>query len=85
MCRMFQLRILWNIEAKSNKAVARKKGNMKYDKVLPLAKIWKCARKLRNDIFALQSKQICEPVTIDNIMECDAIHPDSVKSFFKML
>ena len=30
---------------------------MKYDKALPLAKMWKCARKLPNDIFALQSKQ----------------------------
>ena len=47
--------------------------------------ICSCLSKLRNDIFAAQSKQICESVTIDNIMEGEAIPPDLVKSFFKML
>ena len=67
---------------------------MKYDEALRLAKInaendvrviLRCASKLRNDIFAVKSKQICESVTVDNIMEGKAIPPDSVKSFFKML
>ena len=47
--------------------------------------ILRCASKLRNDIFTVQSKQICASVTVDNIMEGEAIPPDSVKSFFKML
>ena len=47
--------------------------------------IWRCASKLRNDIFALQSKQIFEPITVDNIMKGEVIPPHSVKSFFKML
>ena len=77
MCHMLQLHIPMNIEAKNNKTVVWKKGNVKYDEALRLAKIitesynhmiWRCASKLRNDIFALQSKQICEPVTVDNIM-----------------
>ena len=67
---------------------------MKCDEALRLAKIntesdnrtiWQCVSKLRNGIFAVQSKQICEPVTIDNIMDDEAIPPGSVKSFFKML
>ena len=67
---------------------------MKYDEPPRLAKInaesddcmiWRCASKLRNDIFALQSKQICEQVTVDHIMESETIPPDSVKSFFKMI
>ena len=67
---------------------------MKYEEALHLAKInpesddrmiWRCASKLRNNIFAVQSKQICESVTVDNIMEGEAIPRDSVKSFFKML
>ena len=94
MCRMLQLRIPLNIEAKNNKTVVWKKGNMKYDEALRLSKInsesddrmiWRCACKLRNDIFAVQGKQICESVTVDNIMEGEAIPPDLVKSFFKML
>ena len=67
---------------------------MRYDEALRLAKIsaesddrmiCRCASKLRNDIFAVQSKQICESVTIDNIMEGEAIPPVSFKDFFKML
>ena len=67
---------------------------MKYDEALRLAKIntesddhmiWRCASKLHNDIFALQSKQIFEPITVDNIMKGEVIPPDSVKSFFKIL
>ena len=94
MCRMLQLRVPLNIEAKNNKAVVWKKGNMKYDVALHLAKInaegddrmmWRCASKLCNYIFAVQNKQICEPATIDNIVEGDTISPDSVKSFFKLL
>ena len=59
-----------------NKTVVWKKGNIKLDEALRLAKInpesfhsmiWRCASKLRNDIFAVQSKQTCEPVTVDNI------------------
>ena len=46
---------------------------------------WGCTSKLRNDISALQSKQICEPVNVDNIMEGETIPPDSVKSFLKIL
>ena len=51
---------------------------MKHDEALRFAEInaesddrmiWSCASKLRNDIFAAQSKQVCEPVTIDNILE----------------
>ena len=77
-----------------NKTVVGKKGNVKFDEALRLAKInpesshpmiWRCASKLRNDIFVVQSKQICEPVTVDNITGREAISPDSVKSFFKML
>ena len=30
-------------------------------------------------------KQSCEPVTVDNILEGEAIPPDPVKTFFKML
>ena len=69
------------------------KGNMKYDEALHLAKInaqcddcmiWRCTSKLRNEIFALQSKQIFEPIIVDNIMKGEVIPPDSVKSFFKM-
>ena len=83
-----------NIEAKNNKTVVWKKRNKKCDEALGLAKIntesdnctiWWCASRLRNGIFAVQSKQICEPVTIDNIMEGEVIPPHSVKSFFKML
>ena len=60
----------------SSKKMVRKKENMKYDEPLRMAKInaesdnrltWRCASKLRNDIFAVQSKQVCEPVTFDNI------------------
>ena len=52
MCRMLQLRIPLNIEAKHSKTVVWKKGNMKYDEALRLAKvnaesddhmIWRCA------------------------------------------
>ena len=52
MCRMLQLRIPLNIEAKHNKTVVWKKGNMKYDEALRMAKanaesddhmIWRCA------------------------------------------
>ena len=77
-----------------NKTVVWKKGNIKLDEALRLAKInpesfhsmiWRCASKLRNDIFAVQSKQTCEPVTVDNITGRETISPDSVKSFFKML
>ena len=94
MCRMLQLRIPLIIEAKNNKTVVWKKANMKYDEALRLAKIntesddrmiWRCASKLRNYIFAVQSKQVCESVTVDNIMEGEVIPPDSVKSFFKLL
>ena len=94
MCRMLQLRIPLNIEARNNRTVVWKKGNMKYDEALHLARInaesddrmiWRCASKLRNDIFAVQSKQICESVTVDNVMEGEAIPSDSVESFFKML
>ena len=94
MRHMLQLHILLNIEAKNNKTVVWKKGNMKYVEALRLAKInaesddrmiWRCASKLRNDIFALQNKQICDPVTVDNIMEGGGIPTDSVKSFYKML
>ena len=83
-----------NIEAKNNKTVVWKKGNMRYDEALRLAKIsaesddrmiYRCASKLRNYIFAVQSKQICESVTVDNIMKGEAIPPGSVKDFFKML
>ena len=86
MYRMLQLCIPLNIEAKINKAVVWKKGNMKYDGALHLAKInpksddgmtWRCACKLRNDIFAVPSRQICEPVTVENITEGEAITPDS--------
>ena len=75
MCCMLQLHIPLNIEAKNNKAVVWKKGNMKYDEALRLAKIitesddrmiWRFASKLRNDIFDGQGKQICELVTVDN-------------------
>ena len=45
--------------------------------------IWRCASKLRNNIFAVQSKQICESVTLDNIMEGEAIPRDSVKASLK--
>ena len=64
---------------------------MKCDEVLRLAKInaesddrmiWSCASKLRNDVFAVQSKQICESVPVNNVIEGEAIPPDSVKSFF---
>ena len=94
MCRMLQLRVPLNIEAKNNKAVVWKKGNIKYDEALRLAKInaerddrmmWRCASKLCNYIFAVQSKQTCEPATIDNILEGETITPDSVKSVFKLL
>ena len=77
-----------------NKAVVWKKGNIKFDEALRLAKInpesshpmiWRCASKLRNEIFPVQSKQICEPVTVDNITGREAISPDSFKSFFKMV
>ena len=83
--RMLQLRIPLNIEAKNNKTVVWKKGNMKYDEAIRLAKInaesddrmiWKCTSKLRNDIFPVQCKQICQPVAVDNIMEGKAILPD---------
>ena len=91
MCRMLQSRIPLNIEVKNNKTVVWKKANMKYDEALRLAKInaesddrviWRCASKLRNDIFAVQ---ICESVTVDNITKGEAIPSDSVKSYFKML
>ena len=39
MCHMLQLHIPMNIEAKNNKAVVWKKGNVKYDEALRLAKI----------------------------------------------
>ena len=67
---------------------------MNNDEALNLAKInaksdnriiQRCASKLRNDIFAVQNKQIFEPATVDNIMEGETISPDSVKSFFEML
>ena len=41
--------------------------------------------KVRNDIFAVQSKQKYELVIIDNIIKDDTIHQNSVKSFFDML
>ena len=90
MCCMLQLRIPLNIEAKNNKTVVWQKGNMRYDEALRLAKIsaesddgmiCRCASKLRNDIFVVKSKQICESVTVDNIMEGEAIPPGSVKDF----
>ena len=68
MCRMLQSRIPLNTEARNNKTVLWKKGNMKYDEALRLARInaesddrmtWRCASKLHNYIFAVQSKQIC--------------------------
>ena len=80
---MLRLRNPINIEAKKNTAVVRKNEDMKYDEALPLAKInaecgdpliWRCAIKLCNDIFAVLSKQICEPVTVDNIMKGEAFH-----------
>ena len=73
MCRMLQLRIPLNIEAKNNKTIVWKKGNLKCDEALRLAKInaesddrliWRCASRPRKDIFAVQSKQICESVTL---------------------
>ena len=91
---MLRLRIPLNIEAKYNKTVVWKKGNMKYDDALRFAKIklrvmmvmiWRCASKLRNDTTAVQMKQIFEPVTVDNIMEGEAIPPVSVKILFKMI
>ena len=94
MCRMLQFRIPLNIEQKNNKTVVWKKGNMKCDEALCLELInaesddlmkWGCTSKLRNDISAFQSKQICEPVNVDNIMEGETIPPDSVKSFLKIL
>ena len=75
-----------NTEAKINKAVVWKKRNKKYDGALHLEKInpksddgmtWRCACKLHNDIFAVPSRQICEPVTVENITEGEAITPDS--------
>ena len=90
MCRILQSRIPLNIEATNNKTVVWKKENMKYDEALRLAKvnaesddrvIWRCKIKLRNDIVAVQ---ICESVTVDNIMDGEAIPPDSFKSYFKM-
>ena len=65
---------------------------MKYDEALPFAKInaesddcmiWRCANKLHNDIFAVQNKQICEPVTVNNIVEGKAIPPDLPKASLK--
>ena len=64
---------------------------MKYDEAFRWAKInadrmiWRCANKLRNNIFTIQSKQICDLTTVGNIMEVEAIPPNSVKSFFKRL
>ena len=91
---MLRLRIPLNIKAKNNKVVVRKKRNMWYDEAHCLAKInterddrmiWRCASKLRNDIFVVQSKKICDPVTIYKIKEGEAIPLYSLKSFFKML
>ena len=88
ICHMLRLRIPLNIEAKQSKTGVWKKGNIKYDEALCLTKIkpesdgrmvWRCASKLRNDIFAVQNKQICKPVTIDNIMEVEAILPDKMR------
>ena len=89
MCRVLQFRIPLNIEAKNNKTVVSKKGNMKYDEALCLAKISaesndrmisRCRSKLCNDIFVVHSKQICESVTADNIMEGEVIQS---KAFLK--
>ena len=61
---------------------------MKYDEAFRWAKInadcmiWRCANKLRNNIFAIQSKQICDPITVGNIMEVEAIPPDLVQKLF---
>ena len=83
--------MLLKVEMKNKKTVFRKKENKKCDEALRLAKInaesddrmiWSCASKLRNDIFAVQSKQICESVPVNNVIEGEAIPPDSVKSFF---
>ena len=72
---------LWILKQKTT--VVRKNEDMKYDEALSLAKInaecgdpliWRCAIKLCNDIFAVLSKQICEPVTVDNIMKGEAFH-----------
>ena len=91
---MLRLRIPLNIKAKNNKVVVRKKRNMWYDEAHCLAKIntergdrmiWRCASKLRNDIFVVQDKKICDPVTIYKIKEGEAIPLYSLKSFFKML
>ena len=73
ICCMLRLSIPLNIEAKSNKTVIWKKGNMKYDEALPFAKInaesddcmiWRCANKLRNDIFAVQNKYVSQSLLI---------------------
>lgn len=47
--------------------------------------IRRSASKLRNDIFALQMKQIFESATVDNTMEGEAIPLVSVKILFKMI
>ena len=87
ICHMLRLRIPLNIEAKQSKIVVWKKGNIKYEalclkKIKPESDgrmVWRCASKLRNDIFAVQNKQIYKPVTIENIMEVEAILPDKMR------
>ena len=75
---MLLLHIPLIIKAKNSKTFARNREYVKHDEALRFAEtnaesddrmIWSCASKLRNDIFAAQSKQVCEPVTIDNILE----------------
>ena len=63
--------MLLKVEMKNKKTLVRKKENMKCDEALRLAKInaesddrmtWSCASKLRNDIFAVQNKQISQVI-----------------------
>lgn len=75
---MLLLRIPLIIKAKNNNTFAPNREYVKHDETLRFAEInaesddrmiWSCASKFRNDIFAAQSKQVCEPVTVDNILE----------------
>ena len=91
MCCMLQSRIPLNTGSKKQQNGSLEKGEYEVWWGTSLGKnkcdrvILRCASKLRNDIFTVQSKQICASVTVDNIMEGEAIPPDSVKSLFKML
>ena len=47
--------------------------------------IWKCASLLRHEILALESKELQEPLNVEDILKGEVQPPDLLKSFFQVL